>query len=81
MRTIRDTHRSDRDRRGSAKSEGKIKVDGTCVRRNSGLHEGRGGTRAMPRVPLPKPSARCHSKFRVPSTLQRALPRRNMRCG
>jgi hypothetical protein len=81
MRTIRDPQRSSQGTRGSEKTEGKIKVDGTFVRRKGGLHEWRGSTPALPYVPLPMPNARGHSKFREPSALQRAGMRRNMRCG
>jgi len=70
MHAIRKPQWSSRCMRGSAKTEGKIEGDGTCVRRKAGLHEGRGSTRGVSRVPLPEPTSYQHSVFRVPSALE-----------
>jgi hypothetical protein len=77
MHAIRKQQRSSRGMRGSAKTEGKIEVDDTCVRRKTGLHEGRGSTRRVPRVPLPESTSRRRSNFRVPSAPQCEHMRRN----
>jgi hypothetical protein len=71
MRAHHHEIRSSQSTKGWAKTEGKIEGDGTYVRRKAGLHEGKGGTRAVSPVPLPEPTSCRHSVFRVPFAPER----------
>jgi hypothetical protein len=81
MRTVRDTQRSSQGTRATAKTEGKIEGDGTCVRREWGLHGGWDSTRARTRVPSIKATSHRTSKFCVPSARSYSRARWNAHDG
>jgi len=81
MRGIHELQPSSQRIKGPAKSEGKIEVDGTFVRRDGGLHEGTRGTLHRRRVLLVGLVLCDVSRFRVLRATKRALVRRTMRRG